>query len=282
MKFSERIGKRIVKADIQLDAMDINLRNGLWNIIEVHIIAPLGRETSVCLKDSNFMTFFKTIWFSFYKEPLDQMDALSPNNINNLRARYFKWDYLDVYDFIDFIIQIKNPPFNCDKFVEDLNYMLKRELSGYRIINGILSPIINQNEIIEIEKALNNTSIEKYAGAHIHLSEALTKLADRKQPDYRNSIKEAICAVESICRVIAGDPKADFGKALKILKTKIQLHSALEQGFIKIYGFTSDANGIRHALLEESILEQEDAMFMLISCSAFVNYLIVKANKIES
>ena len=47
----------------------------------------------------------------------------------------------------------------------------------------------------------------------------------------------------------------------------------------QLYGYTSDADGIRHALLDESDLDFEDAKFMLVSCSAFTNYLKGKAIK---
>jgi hypothetical protein len=116
-------------------------------------------------------------------------------------------------------------------------------------------------------------------GVSIHLTEALRKLSDRKSPDYRNSIKEAISAVEAICQKITNDQNAELGKALKILRTKLNIHGALEQGFTKIYGYTSDGDGIRHAMMDEANLDQEDALYMLISCSAFINYLISKANK---
>ena len=76
-----------------------------------------------------------------------------------------------------------------------------------------------------------------------------------------------------------GDNKADLAKALKMLKEKMPIHGALEQGFLRIYGYTSDGDGIRHALLDESSLDQEDALFMLISCSSFINYLIRKSEK---
>ncbi|MES2431720.1 MAG: hypothetical protein V4556_12345 [Bacteroidota bacterium] len=279
MKFSERIGKRNIRADIQLDSMDIDLRNSLWNVIDLYINEPLKKENTNYLEYSSFRIFFESLWFSFYKEPMDQMQSYKHDIINNLRNRFFKWDYLDVYDLIDFIVQIDNPPFEKQSFIKGINFILERELSGYRIIKNVLAPIINNNEILEIENALNNTTSDKFKGAHIHLTEALNKLSDRKRPDYRNSIKEAISSIESICQVIANDPKAELGKALKILRAKMPIHGALEQGFLKIYGYTSDSDGIRHALLEESKLEQEDAMFMLVSCSAFVNYLIIKANK---
>lgn len=281
MRFSERIGKRPVKVDLQLDSMDADLRNGIWNIINIYILNPMRTQHSFYLP-AGYDNLFFNIWFSHYREPIDDMKKDCDSNIFNLRSRYFTWDYLGVYDFINFLVEQSNTPFQMYAFIKDLNFILERELSGYRVVDKLLVPITNETEISEIESALNNTSIDKYRGAHIHLKEALNKMADRKSPDYRNSIKESISSIESACQVIANDPKAELGKALKLLKNKMPIHGALEQGFVKIYGYTSDSDGIRHALLEESKLEQEDAMFMLVSCSAFLNYLIAKANKIQS
>jgi hypothetical protein len=47
-----------------------------------------------------------------------------------------------------------------------------------------------------------------------------------------------------------------------------------------LYGFTSDGQGIRHALKDMVQPEPEDARFFLVACSAFVNYLSEKARKI--
>lgn len=77
-----------------------------------------------------------------------------------------------------------------------------------------------------------------------------------------------------------GDPKATLGQAVKKLEDSgVKLHPAFEGALQKMYGYTSDAEGIRHALLEESALDADDARFMLVSCSAFVNYLKAKSSK---
>ena len=88
-----------------------------------------------------------------------------------------------------------------------------------------------------------------------------------------------LSAVESLCNLITGSKKSTLGQALKLLKQKIEIHQALEKSFSILYGYTSDADGIRHALLEDTNLDFEDAKFMLVSYSAFVNYLIEKAAK---
>lgn len=98
----------------------------------------------------------------------------------------------------------------------------------------------------------------------------------REKPDFRNSIKESISAVESLAQSITGKPKATLGDALKILEQKHNLHPALKSGFLSIYGYTSNADGIRHALQDESNLTAHDAKFFLLSCTSFINYLKTK------
>lgn len=111
-----------------------------------------------------------------------------------------------------------------------------------------------------------------------HLSRSLTLLSDRKNPDYRNSIKEAISAVEALSKIVTGKPKASLGDALTILEQRGEIHGALKTSFSALYGYASDADGIRHAMLEEPSIGQEDARLMLVVCSAFTNYVIAKLN----
>jgi hypothetical protein len=279
MKFSERIGKSPIRTGIQLDSMDIELKNSLWNVVTIFLIEPMEKSHQ-WLEYSKYNTALESIWFSFFKEPTDQISVSTGDVGLELRRRFFKGDYLFVYDFIDFLASMEGVPFNKHNFMEACNFVLKRELSGYRFVNEQLAPITNEGEILEIEKAFQTTSEKGLEAVKIHLGEALNKLSDKKSPDYRNSIKESISALEALCQIITGDNRAELGKALKKIKEKIPIHAALEQGFIKIYGYTSDGDGIRHALFDEDNLDQEDALFMLISCSSFVNYLISKSEKI--
>jgi len=154
---------------------------------------------------------------------------------------------------------------------------MERELSAYRFVGGKITHITSEEEIAEIEQALGAPkSLKPFTR---HLKRALDLLADRKSPDYRNSIKESISAVEVICKIITGNAKAILGQALKEIENKVGLHPALRSAFSSLHGHTSDAEGIRHALLDEPNLNFEDAKFMLVSCSGFINYLISKSSK---
>jgi hypothetical protein len=184
-----------------------------------------------------------------------------------------------VFDFVEVLGDLQgNLEDSARLFRVICNHVLKRESSAYRFVGKIISPVTNEAEINAIEDAAA-TDHDSLRPISTHIETALRLLSDRNKPDYRNSIKESISAVESLCRVIAGE-KATLGQALKLVKEKVDLHPALEKGFSSLYGWTNDTGGIRHALSDESAAcDFEDAKYMLVSCSAFVNYLIAKAAK---
>ena len=93
-----------------------------------------------------------------------------------------------------------------EDFIILLNDCLEIENSAYRVINYQITPITSEQEIQSIEDALENT--HPYTGIQQHLNQALKLMSDRQKPDYRNSIKESISAVESICKIVTDDEKA--------------------------------------------------------------------------
>lgn len=157
------------------------------------------------------------------------------------------------------------------------NQVLEAENSGYRFVGDVITPISSATELKEIEEALGVP--DKLRPVAEHIDAALRLYADRENPDYRNSIKESISAVEALCRLVTEKPKATLGEALKALSSKVRIHGAFKAAFEKLYGYTSDEEGIRHSLMTESDVQSEDAKFMLVSCSAFVNYVIEKCSR---
>ena len=127
----------------------------------------------------------------------------------------------------------------------------------------------DEEEIKEVNNVLNDSP---YNAVKTHLGKALDFLSSKNNPDYENSIKESISAVESVCCNITNNDKATLGDALKEMKKDRKIHSALIEAFSKLYGYTSDSSGIRHAGIDFTNATYEDARFMLITCSAFINY----------
>lgn len=127
---------------------------------------------------------------------------------------------------------------------------------------------MDQIEIDEIDLALGVPSDPVRA----HLRRALELLSDRASPDYRNSIKESISAVESLV-VSALGTKGTLGQLLKKIDEDVALHPALCAAFSNLYGYTSDEDGIRHAILELQNIGFGEAKFFLVVSSAFVNFV---------
>ena len=272
--FSQREGFEPVKNIIQVDNMDRDLRNSLWNALCIWYWKRA--RAKYISEDENISIFVSILWLNYFKEPIDTLPDYWPHVLEYIRKYYFECKWNNVYDFIDFIARNSPDTTINREFMKSCNRYLEKELSAYRFVGGILTPITSEEEITEIEEALGADFLKP---VHTHLKTALSLFSDRKSPDYRNSIKESISAVEAISKLITKKPNATLGDALKKIESKVDIHVALKKAFNKLYGYTSNEQGIRHSLLDESNLDFEDAKFMLVVCSAFINYLILKSPK---
>jgi len=215
-------------------------------------------------------------WFNLFKEPTDTIPLKTVDAIKHIRSFFFRCEWHTIYSFIEETLENYPEQYTVKEeiFIALINQLLEKENSAYRIVNNQIIEITSEQEIQSIEDALENTN--QYSGIQQHLNQALKLMSDRQKPDYRNSIKESISAVESICKIVTNDEKTTLGKALKVIEDKFGLHPALKSSLSQLYGYTSDGDGIRHAMLEESNLSYIDAKFMLVACTNFINYLIEK------
>ena len=279
MQFSERYGYKPIREIIQKESMDDNLRNGIWSLFTIYLwnqVDYSSYQSHGNINTSNLKTLIIAYWLNFFKQPIDTIPIQFEKVLYKVRSSFFNCEWHEVYSFIEETLENYPREFKKNKefFTKALNNCLEKENSAYRIINNEITPITSEQEIQSIEDALKNTN--QYSGVQQHLNQALKLMSDRQNPDYRNSIKESISAVESICKIVTNEDKATLGKALKIIEDKHGLHAALKGSLSQLYGYTSDADGIRHAMLEESNLSYIDAKFMLVACTNFINYLIEK------
>jgi hypothetical protein len=267
--FSERNNFKPVRVEIQIESIDDRLRTHLWNTTLEEFV-----KSNIYKNGNQYSDFSKIIWSDFFVLPLNSMPYDKNDLIVKIHEIFTNGPWYFVYDLIEFILNVIADEYFIEDFSRKINYYLEKEMSAYRLIAKNFVQVTTEIEIKSIETAINsegsNSSIE------IHIKRALGLMSDRQNPDYRNSIKESISAVEALCIEITGNPKATLGQALKQIEKSTDLHKSLQSAFSSLYGYTSEADGIRHAMLDESTLKQEDALFMLVSCSAFVNYLKMK------
>ena len=264
--------------------MDKDLKTGLWNIFYTFLYENFQYE---------FEKYFKSLWTDHFKKRLDKIvkiydedigdrfydeEATRKKFVNDCSSLIEKSifsdnkQWWDIYNLIQFSLE-NFPEQSKDDFKKAVNFCLKRERAAYRIVGNQVSSIIDDSEIEAIESAINDSTVD-VAGEH--LKKASTLLLDRDKPDYRNSIKESISAVEAVCRYVSGEEKATLSDCLKVIKKNTDIHPAFEVALDKLYGYTSDEGGIRHSLNEGSReIPFSEAKFMLVVCSAFKNYYLL-------
>lgn len=267
--FSERYGLNPRK-QIQLEDVDLPLFNRLWNIFyEREYDTEVYNWGGVVGAPEYLLDSFGLI----YEYP--ESNLVKNNNIIKLRKFLNGAEWYSTYDFVERYVSYFPKSADRNNLEKDINRVLEEEKSGYRMLRGLITPITNIGELDSLKESMST----KYISVNTHMEKALQLFSQRKSPDYENSIKESISAVEAMCCIITNETgsQATLGKTIKKLKEKgIHIHSAMESAFSSLYGYTSDEAGIRHGGIDFTNAPDEDAKYMLISCSAFINYLVEK------
>lgn len=271
--FSQRKGLKPITKAIQVESIDDELRGRLWTaFLSTHYAGDIGDMPSDIEEYSDLL---EEIWDRFLKRPIDNLSGSEYADTQILRRWFFTAKWNEVYDFIEFVIANTDDEDMSEEFVEDVNSLLKQESAGYQVIAGLVTDIISTTEVEEVGKA-QESPLEPM---NHHFRKALELLYDRKNPDYRNSVKESILALEALFKVVTGKSSSTLGEALKSIDPRMDIHPALAKAFSSMYGYTSTAEGIRHALLDKDKVKHDDARYFLVTCSAFSNYVISKASE---
>jgi uncharacterized protein (DUF1810 family) len=271
--FSQRAGISALNKVIQRESIDVELRNALWTSFHETFVNAYYHDKgeygfSYHPYRKELEPWLYSLWTQFYKAPSDTQPTFR-TAVDQIRADFFRAEWHWVFDFLEF--SAKHASTCGPLLIKYANVQLERENSAYRFVGTEIVEITDQTEMTSIEEALTGPK-----AIRIHFERAVALLSDRRAPDFRNSIKESISAVEAICRLIANSHSDTLGAAVKKVSTRTPLHPAFEQALLKLYGFTSDEGGIRHALMEEPSLGYSDAKFMLVLCSAFTNFLLAR------
>lgn len=273
-EFSKR--NKIVENVLSLESISIpfNMR-----ILNTFIIYAKNHNLHFSISDS-YISYIEEVMTELgYHYVIPKCEFDNDKNASNLRHFLTNYDGLKWYKIYDFIEKSLYVVTYDERLLNEYNRIMEEESVLYRIIKKQVVPIIDKNQINSIEKAV----CSEFDSVNKHLSSAIEYLSSRKEHKYENSIKESISAIESLCSIITktNGKSATLGNMLDLLeKEGIYIHKALIEAYKKIYGYASDEGGIRHGSGIEKDAKLEDARYMLVSCSAFINYIIDKSKVI--
>src|SRR5699024_8014770 len=232
--FAERIGQRAPRTVTQIDSLDTDTRTALWNVL-AHFRDSID---SVVLNPYEHLVM-KALWARYFKGALDEMPGVSRVwEIVKKTIQQSEWyEALDLietlvqyFDKIDHTLMRK-----CLAHVpKQMNSVFEQELVGYRFLRKEITPITAARDIEAIEDTLEE--LTPYSGAQQHLEQAIKSLSDRANPNYAQSISEAVKAVEGVVQKLT-ESKAPLGTGLNRLeKAGIEIHPGLKEAWRTMYG----------------------------------------------
>lgn len=183
----------------------------------------------------------------------------------------------NIFDMVEFILRHKLISSECKS---DLIDAFEQSRMAYRVFDrDVVVAIGSDAQAQAVERGILDAEACRDLAAKRHLISAGVAL---RHGDWPGSIRESIHAVESVALRLA--PEAGtLGAALAVVERQGNLHGGLKSAFAKLYGFTSDSEGVRHALVfgNEASVDETDALFMIGACASFVSYLLART-RIES
>ena len=249
----------------------------VWDTIST-IIAAEPVQLTRRFYDASFRTINLELlehsvdnFYNIYRHGMYPQDVWDLLQHSPYRKFYASANYYERLDFIELLIQGDGTPEPAAAISKALNNVFSDRFVAYRLVNGKVTDIDDKKEREAVEAAMRESA---------HIEKAVALLYNRDNPDPANSIKESISAVEDVCKEITGKPKATLADCLRVIDDKAPMHGAFKEALTKLYGYTSDEGGIRHAGLSGGEVAFEEAKFMLVACSAFCNYLRAKQTKL--
>ncbi|ASK87000.1 AbiJ-NTD4 domain-containing protein [Sphingorhabdus sp. SMR4y] len=274
LSFSQRNSLVDIPPQMQLAEINLAMRAKLWRAFRL----SLQNEKKTMSSYFAFGNQWTEIWEDWL---VDRCGEFIDSNTFKLGQHSLKIRelvetsvYYRLLDFLEFVYNHHATPLYL---LSDMETIFDQCRPAYRFVSGMLVPIADENEIQGVETALSEIRLTDAAGVKAHLTKSAKMLRDG---DWATSIRESITAVESAARSAAPGTK-DLKSALSELGKAGHLkHKALQSALNQLYGYTSDEQGIRHALVfkGEADADEAEAVFMFGACASFVSYLLKLSN----
>ena len=276
LTFSQAYGYEELPQPLKLEEISDRARTKLWNILFEFVWSesiyhePYHDERYVNGIWRNILNF---IHLDHYGYALDELNYSMDDFIG------YKLHFMDdkFNELFDFLLAVMRHPGCPQEYIQAVATAFRESRLAYVVDTSnpvTIYPSTTREEGEAILEATAELGSAGLSGAVNHLRKAADCI---NQGDPPGAVRESIHAVESTARTF--DPSAKtLEPALRSLEEAGGLHPALKRAFSNLYGFTSDEQGIRHALIDspQANVGQDEAVFMLGACASFSSYLARK------
>ena len=283
LSFSQRYGYEDLPSPMRLEDISDDLRREIWNAVRT----LLFKYRTLVAYDSYFFKdrgerFVERVLGKFQRSPEGHIRTDYQEVMNYCETVVMTDDFNKVLDFLEIMIDEQK---GSREFGDSIKELFESHGAAYRLEISAFDcqfvPCASKEQGDAVQQAFETLREGGMEGATTHLRDAAGHI---NASQFADSISDSIHAVESAARVL--DPKASktLTPALNSLeKAGVLKHRALKEAFAKLYGYTSDEQGIRHALLDQNAADVglEEALFMFGACASFAAYLTAKHRQVK-
>ena len=274
LTFSQAQGYEPIPGPLALEKISEEARTKLWNLLYTHVLTqtepmPPGVPRII---GPPWAEILLTLHIDFLGRPSDEFTPHLNLFVKEYKERFLRTEpFNKVFDILEMVMQHRKCP---PSFIHDITATFEDCRLAYVVDQRIpvtILPAATPEEGRAIRNALEDVRAAGLQGAESHLRESGQSI---NAGDWAGAVRHSINAVESVARRIAPEAKT----LVPALNKMGELHPALREAFSSLYGYTSDEQGIRHALLDEaaSPAQRDEAVFMLGACASFVSYMLRK------
>ena len=269
--FSQAQGYEPLPQPLRLGELDRRARVRIWNAFYETVYLPAYEEI---IEEDELSALVTDLHLEHFEGLIDEVPEgwQQPNYLEELKDGIFEERFNKVFDLLTFFMRHQACP---QEFTTKMRDVFRECQLAYVVdvsAPATIYPASTPEEGSAMVDAMGVLSEHGLHGSRQHLMQSSAFI---NQGQWAQSVHESINAVESVARRIAPGSKT-LGEALKQLRRQGLLeHPALAEGLDKLYGYTSDEQGVRHSLLDqgESKVGQDEAVFMLGACASFASYL---------
>ena len=285
LTFSQRQGYEPMPDPMRLEEISGALRLEIWNETRRLLESVSYKREFDYFDDGRIhfnaegVEFIECVIGRLLKIPEDEVDTEYNNVISFLKKTIRNENFKKILDLVE-IISNEKPD---RRFVRKIYHAFEAHAAAYWLDLSRrpyqFFPRSNKAQGDATRKAIETIHDGGMRGAETHFRQAADHLNARQ---FADSIADSIHAVESVACMIDPKAKKTLGEALNSLeRSGLLKHPALKEAFSKLYGYTSDEKGIRHALLDKPSpdVDLDEAMFMFGACASFAAYLVNKHRK---
>jgi len=287
--FSQRYGYEPLPAPMQLGELSPDFRREICNAFESF---ARGFDLGGYFSD-NGERLFRAILGEFDGIPDFEVDTTDRSTvIGRVQGLLRNEPCHHVLKFLEILLRQtceKGHTSQSSQFANNVLRLLQKHTAAYHLsiekrARGCprywFFPCDSAEHATAVSQALETLQKGGFEGATAHLRKAAQAINGGRHDD---AITASIHAVESVARMIDSEASKTLAPALKSLQREgLITHDALRQGFEKLYGYTCDERGLRHALDKgEAAVGTAESVFMFGACAAFAGYLVRKQQSLQ-